>query len=143
MDIDLYRRPVGPIADGILSIVGDLTGVWFTTDVAAATRRDLLFHDAYCATLDGRIRAFVMFTSHDGAIHITLMGTSPAYRRQGLGSALMKQLEAYAEALGFDELVAFTGHLRQSLSIKPLLISIRSMGSRWSANMPSFGRAGP
>jgi ribosomal protein S18 acetylase RimI-like enzyme len=108
MDIDLYRRPTGPVAEAILSIVTDLTGVWFTPDVAPATRRDLLFHDVFCAAQDGRIRAFVAFTSHDGAIHITLMGTSPEYRGQGIGSALMKRLESHAETLGFNEIVAFT-----------------------------------
>ncbi|MBI5094125.1 MAG: GNAT family N-acetyltransferase [Candidatus Hydrogenedentes bacterium] len=108
MEIYLHSRPAGLVAEAILSIVADLTGEWFTTDVAPATERDLLFQDVFCAIQDGRIRSFIMFTSHDGAIHITLTGTSPAYRGQGIGSALMKRLELHAGALGFDEIVVFT-----------------------------------
>jgi len=77
MRIEIHRRPTGPVAEEIFLIVTELTGEWFTADVAPATRRDLLFHDVVCAVQDERIRAFIMFTSHDGAIHITLMGTSP------------------------------------------------------------------
>ena len=108
MSIRVHRRPQGPVAEEIVSIVTQLTGEWFTEDVAPATRRDLLFHDVTCGTADGRIRAFIMFTSHDGAILITLMGTSPEYRGRGLGSALMQHLVSHARELGFDEIVAFT-----------------------------------
>ena len=108
MCIEILARPTGPIADEIISIVNELTGEWFTADVAEATRRDLLFHDVVCARQDGRIRSFVMFTSHDGAIHIALMGTSPQYRRRGFGSALVERLVSHAHDLGFSEIVAFT-----------------------------------
>lgn len=108
MKTELHRRPSGPVADAIIGIVTDLTGAWFTEDVAPATRRDLLFHDAICAVENGRIRAFIMFTSHDGAIQITLMGTSPKCQGQGFGSALMERLVSHAKELGFSEIVTFT-----------------------------------
>ena len=106
--IEICERPTGRVAEGIMSIINDLTGEWFTEDVAEATRRDLLFHDVICAWHEGRVRSFIMFTSHDGALHITLMGTSPQYRGRGLGSALMERLVTHARDLGFGEIVAFT-----------------------------------
>lgn len=108
MEIELYKRPGEPVAEEILSIVEELTGAFFTEDVAPATRLDLTFQDVLCARAEGRIRSFLMFTGLDGAIHITLMGTSSSYRRQGLGSALLKRLELHATKLGYDELVTFT-----------------------------------
>jgi len=108
MDIQIYKRPSGSVADEILKIVDELTGEWFTTDVAPATRRDLLFHDVVCVKENNRIRAFIMFTSHDGAIHISLMGTSPGYRGRGFGTALIQRLMAHARELDFSELVTFT-----------------------------------
>jgi ribosomal protein S18 acetylase RimI-like enzyme len=106
--IEMHSRPTGRIADDIISVVESLTGEWFTADVAPATRRDLLFQDVLCATLDECIRAFVMFTSHDGALQITLMGTHLEYRGRGIGSKLMERLVAHARSLGFDELVTLT-----------------------------------
>ena len=108
MDIEIHRRPTGPTADQIVSIVGDLTGEWFTPDVAPATRLDLHFQDVVCGTQNGRVRAFIMFTSQDGAILITLMGTHPSWRGRGFGSALMGRLVTHATALGFCEIVTFT-----------------------------------
>lgn len=108
VSIEIHARPSGRVAEGIMSIVGELTGEWFTTDVADATSRDLLFHDAVCAWEGDRLRSFVMFTSHDGILHITLMGTSPEFRGRGFGSALMERLMTHAKDLGFNEVVAFT-----------------------------------
>ena len=108
MEIEILSRPTGSTADEILSIVDDLTGEWFTPDVAPATRHDLLFQDVVCGKKSGRIRAFIMFTSHDGAILITLMGTHPHWRGRGFGSSLMDCLVTHAKALGFSEIVTFT-----------------------------------
>ena len=108
MEIEIHNRPAGSIADEILEIVDRLTDRWFSPDVASATRRDLLFHDVLCAKEDGRIRSFLMFTSHDGMIQITLMGTSPDCHGQGFGSALLSRLDRHACDLGFDEIVIFT-----------------------------------
>jgi ribosomal protein S18 acetylase RimI-like enzyme len=108
MEIELHIRPGGSAAEEILEIVDHLTDRWFSPDVAAATRRDLLFHDVLCAKQDGRTRSFLMFTSHDGMLQITLMGTSPDCHRQGFGSALLSRLNRHARDLGFDEIVTFT-----------------------------------
>ncbi len=108
MKIEMHRRPAGPIADEIVSIAESLTGEWFTADVAPATRRDLLFQDVLCVRSDSRICAFVMFTSHDGAILITLMGTLPECQGLGYGSSLIDHLVVHARKLGFAEIVTFT-----------------------------------
>lgn len=108
MEFEIHTRPTGSVVEEILSIVEDLTGEWFTADVARAARRDLLFHDVLCARVEGRIRAFIMFTSHDGAISIALMGTTPEFRGRGYGSALIDRLAVHAKALGFEEIVALT-----------------------------------
>ena len=108
MEIEILSRPTGSAADEILTIVGDLTDEWFTSDVAPATRHDLLFQDVVCAKESGLIRAFIMFTSHDGAILITLMGTHPDWRGRGFGTSLIDRLVAHAKTLGFCEIVTFT-----------------------------------
>ena len=108
MEIEILQRPGGPAAAQILAIVEKLSGTWFTDDVLPAIRLDLLFQDAVCAREDNGIRAFILFTSQDGALHITLMGTDPDHRRRGYGTALMRRLEEHARQLGFAELVAFT-----------------------------------
>jgi ribosomal protein S18 acetylase RimI-like enzyme len=108
MKIEMHSRPTGPIAEEIIAIVERLTGDWFTADVAPATRRDLLFQDTICVRSDGRICSFVMFTSHDGALHITLMGTLPECRGRGFGTSLIDHLVAHAMQLGFDQIVTFT-----------------------------------
>jgi hypothetical protein len=34
MKVEIHRRPTGPVTEEILSIIMDLTGEWFTADVA-------------------------------------------------------------------------------------------------------------
>ena len=128
MKIEKHSRPNGRIAEEIVGIVEDLTGKWFTVDVASATKRDLLFQDVICANIKKRVRAFLMFTSCEGSIQITLMGTSPKYRGSGLGSALMEHLVTYAEQLGFSEIVAFTVPPATKPSFKETLEFYRNRG---------------
>ena len=58
MAIEVHQRPTGRVADDIIAIVMQLTGRCITTDVAPATRRDLLFHDAFCFVKEDAVRAF-------------------------------------------------------------------------------------
>jgi len=83
--LHLYQRPNFPIIAEILEIVNLLTPEWFTPNVPDDTRRDLLFQDVLCLRQDGKLVAFLVFTSWDGSLHITLMGTHPDYRGKGLG----------------------------------------------------------
>ena len=142
MQIELYQRPTGSVAEEILSIISDLTGNWFTKEVAPNARLDLLFHDVICAVEDGRICAFLMFTSHDGAIHITLMGTSPAYRGQGFGSALMQRLESHAAALGFGEIVVFTVPPAAKPAYRPTLEFYLKQGFQVVKEYPDLWESG-
>jgi len=93
--INLYERPTrfgNPIVQKINLIISSLTGVWFTEDVAEDTCKDLIFQDVLCAESDGQVISFIVFTSAEGSISISLLGTDPRYHRRGFGSKLMLHL---------------------------------------------------
>jgi ribosomal protein S18 acetylase RimI-like enzyme len=54
------------------------------------------------------LRSFLMFTSLDGCINITLMGTHPGCHGQGYGSMLIERLLQRALALGFNKIGVMT-----------------------------------
>ncbi len=76
------------MADAIVAIAQLLTARWFTDNVPADTRSDLMFHDALCLWQDGELRSFIVFTSIDGSISITLMGTHPDHQGRGYGQEI-------------------------------------------------------
>ncbi len=106
--LQLHPRPSGAVAEEIVGLAELLVGRWFTPNVPADTRRDLLFQDALCLYEDGALRSFLVFTSWDGSLHITLMGTHPDHRGRGLGSRLLDRFLEHAAALGFPRVVALT-----------------------------------
>jgi ribosomal protein S18 acetylase RimI-like enzyme len=109
--INLYQRPgvSDPlIVEQTMSIVEELVGEWFTPDVPDSTRRDLQFQDVLCLEVDGRVTAFIMFVGYEGSISLTLMGTRPGARGQGLGSRLLKHLFEHVAQLGFDRIEVLT-----------------------------------
>lgn len=112
LTIALHPRPAasGDTADAteIVRIAALLTECWFTDNVPEDTRRDLLFHDAFCLYEDERMRGFLTFTSRDGRIEITLMGVDPACRGRGYGSLLMERFLQHGRDLGFEQAVAMT-----------------------------------
>lgn len=107
----LYQRPSPTdkrAVDQLVDIAHRLTGEWFTPDVPEYLPRDLMYQDALCLETDGRIASFIVFTSFDGSILITLMGTDPGFRRQGLGSKLIEALFDHARSLGFPDVFLWT-----------------------------------
>jgi len=109
--IELYQRPAldnKPAVDQMVAIVSELTGEWFEDDVQEYLPRDLMYQDALCVEVDGKIASFIVFTSFDGSILITLMGTDPSFRGQGLGSKLMEGLFDHARGLGFRDVFLWT-----------------------------------
>jgi ribosomal protein S18 acetylase RimI-like enzyme len=105
--VQLYQRPNGEppnreIVEGIHDIAKSLTGKWFTANVPDDTLRDLQFHDVFCLQKDKEILSFLVFTSRDGMMDITLFGTRLEYQRQGLGSKLIEHFFDYARGLGFE-----------------------------------------
>ncbi|MCU0523124.1 MAG: GNAT family N-acetyltransferase [Anaerolineae bacterium] len=112
LTIQLHQRPAtlagNPVVDQIVGVAEQLTEQWFTPNVPDDARRDLLFHDALCLYEDGQMRGFLMFTSRDGRIEVTLMGIDPACRARGYGSMLMDRLFEHARKLGFTQVVAMT-----------------------------------
>jgi ribosomal protein S18 acetylase RimI-like enzyme len=111
--IQLYQRPNAKppnteIVEGIYDIAKSLTSKWFTVNVPDDTLRDLMFHDVFCLQRDKEILSFLVFTSRDGMMDITLVGTRLEYQRQGLGSKLIEHFFNYARGLGFENATAMT-----------------------------------
>lgn len=109
--IRLYQRPSPdnkPVVERLTHITNALTGDYFTDDVPEYLPRDLMYQDALCLELDGRIVSFIVFSSFDGSILITLMGTDPAARGSGYGSRLMEALFDHARSLGFRDVFLWT-----------------------------------
>lgn len=109
--INLYERPTrfgNPVVQKINQIISSLTGVWFTEDVAEDTLKDLNFQDLLCAESDGQVTSFIVFTSAEGSISISLMGTDPRYQRKGFGSKLLLHFFDHVKEMGFNKIVALT-----------------------------------
>ncbi len=106
--IQLYQRPSGLVVDEIVALAKALVSDWFTPNVPGDARRDLAFHDVLCLYHRERLVSFLMFTSIDGALNITLMGTDPAERGHGAGSRLMTHFFEHAKGLGYDQIIAMT-----------------------------------
>lgn len=107
-EINIYRRPEKDVVKRIKEIAELLTERWFTENVPTDAERDLMFQDAVCLCINGIIVSFIMFTSLDGIINISLMGTHPDYRGKGFGSALMEYFFRYVKSIGFDFIKVFT-----------------------------------
>jgi GNAT superfamily N-acetyltransferase len=106
-----------------------LTGrkVWFTEDVAEDTCKDLIFQDLLCIESDGQVTTFIVFTSIEGSISISLMATDPKYHRKGFGSRLLLHLFEQVKEMGFTKIVALTVPPMQSaLSSNPLIGTVCS-----------------
>ncbi|QNU66218.1 GNAT family N-acetyltransferase [Ruminiclostridium herbifermentans] len=103
-----YKRPKQELVKQIVDTAKCLTTEWFTPDVLDEIKRDLLFHDVICIDVRGEVLSFLIFTSWEGAIQITLMGTKLDYRGKGLGSKLIEYLFVYVKKLGFNRVSLLT-----------------------------------
>jgi GNAT superfamily N-acetyltransferase len=109
--INIYERPNrlgNPVVEQIEQIIYSLTGVWFTEDVAEESLRDLRFQDLMCVEVEGQVVSFIIFTSSEGSISISLMGTILRHHRKGYGSALLHHLFEHVKQLGFNKIIALT-----------------------------------
>lgn len=109
--IKLYQRPelTDPgIAGRIVEIAQELAGEWFTSDVPEGVKMDLMFQDAFCFEVDGLVVSFIMFTSCDGAINLSIAGTRLSERGRGYCSRLMEHLVGHVSGLGFTRMEVFT-----------------------------------
>ncbi len=111
--IQLYQRPNAnspnrKIMDGIYEITQSLTGRWFSANVPDDTMRDLQFHDVFCLQSDKEILSFLIFTSRDGFLDISLMATRQEFQGQGLGSELIECFFNHAHKLGFKTVSVMT-----------------------------------
>jgi ribosomal protein S18 acetylase RimI-like enzyme len=111
--LKLYQRPNAKpvnkkVVQGIYEIAKSLTSQWFTANVPDETMNDLKLHDAFCLEQDSKILSFLIFTSWDGRIHISLFGTRAELQRQGLGSKLLEHFFNYARGLGFENAAVMT-----------------------------------
>ena len=111
MLITLYERPGrnnSVVVQQITDIASKLTEGWFTEDVPGWLANDLLFQDVICAEEGNMVIAFIMFTSIEGVLNITLMGTEPTCRNQSYGSRLMEYFVEYAKVRGFRNIELLT-----------------------------------
>ncbi len=109
--IDLCQRPGlidMAITEQVVDITKELTGEWFTPDVPDSVRMDLKFQDVVCLEIGGKVVAFIMFTSCDGAINLTLVGARLNARGKGYGSRLMEYLIKHVRHLGFNRMEVLT-----------------------------------
>lgn len=107
-EIELHQRPLGLIRDEIVVIAQELTSRWFTQNVPGDTYRDLGFQDVLILKKGDVIVSFIMFTSLDGTIQISLMGTRPESMGKGYGSILMNELCSHVKSLGFNRIIVYT-----------------------------------
>ncbi len=111
--IKLYQRPNAqppnkPIVDGVYEIAKSLTSKWFTANVPDEVLHDLQFHDVFCLHKADEILSFLVFTSWDGMMYISLMGTRPEFQGKGLGSKLIERFFQYTRGLGFESVAVLT-----------------------------------
>jgi len=112
-DIKLYQRPNAEpanieVVQGIYNIAKNLTSKWFTANVPDDTIRDLQFHDVFCLKRDKKILSFLIFTSRDGFLDISLFATRQEFQGQGLGSKLIECFFNHAQNLGFKTVSVMT-----------------------------------
>ncbi|TBL74524.1 GNAT family N-acetyltransferase [Paenibacillus thalictri] len=108
IELNHYRRPDQKVIGEVAELIRLLTGDWFTDLVREEAERDMLFQDVMCLRIDGSVKAFIIFTSWEGIIRISLMGTDPAHQGQGLGSRLMNDFVDHIQTLGFKQIALLT-----------------------------------
>lgn len=95
---------------------------------------------ALCLEIDGRIASFIAFTSSEGSIFISLMGTHSDYHRKGYGSIPMENLFDIVKVLGFNRVFALTVPPNIKHRTSKRLTSTQSMASSLKKSIMNYGK---
>lgn len=108
MQLYVEKEPSQDTINQIAAIAQDYTVDYFTENVPADTRNDLLFQRAAYLKKSNEIVAFIVFTCLDGCPHITLLATKRAYAGKGYGKLLMHYFVSHVTELGFHSVEVMT-----------------------------------
>ena len=108
MHFSVEKEPSQDTINQIVAIAQDYTMDFFTENIPADTKNDLLFQRAACLKSDDEIVAFIVFTCLDGCPHITLLATKRAYSGKGYGKLLMQHFVKHVTELGFNSIEVMT-----------------------------------
>ncbi|QQO10368.1 GNAT family N-acetyltransferase [Breznakiella homolactica] len=110
MKCKLYKRPghKKKIISEIVQIINELTGTWFTKEIPELVPYDLYFQDLFVLLDKKKIQSFIIFSSFDGNIVITLMATRLESRSYGYGTKLYKEFEKYIRKIKFKRIMVQT-----------------------------------
>ena len=103
-------------ADELLAIAGELRD-WFTDGAIAAMPVDFHFQGIYKAVSDGETVGFVSFYVAEAVGHIGWVAVLPGWQGKGVGSALLRRLEADLVSRGVGKLRVST--LDDSVDYEP------------------------
>ena len=109
-NIVLYQRPghsEPEICKQITTVIKSLSE-WFTKDVEEEVAKDLFFHDVFFYVHENTVMSYLIFTSFEGSILISNMGTNKDFRNKGYGTKLIQTLTTYAYENNFDKIRLFT-----------------------------------
>lgn len=108
MHLTIEKEPSTDTIRQITAIAEDYTADYFTDNVPADTRNDLLFQRAICLKEENEIVSFIVFTCWDGCPHITLLATKRSCSGKGYATKLMGHFVSHLTSLGFRSIEVMT-----------------------------------
>ena len=104
--------------NGIMKISKLLHPTWFDkVAINFSMPIDLRIHKGYVIEDKRKIIGFVTYTSNEGKAEISWIGVHPKIHRKGMGSKLIKKLEANLKKIGVKELRV--GTVAESVEYEP------------------------